>query len=86
MNTDLNLVLSFQLFLVINITCFFKEKIFSYVYMFIFQLQRFYIFNDLNKERKGLMGIGAVISAQIVNKIKINLIDIRFGQLFGHPQ
>jgi len=39
MNTDLNFVLNFQLFLVINITSFFNERIFGYVYMFIFQLE-----------------------------------------------
>jgi len=32
-----------------------------------FAIRRSYIPDDLNKEGKGLMGIGAVISAQIVN-------------------
>jgi len=39
---------------------------------------RIIIFYYYNKDGKGLMGIGAVISAQLLIS-KINLIGIRFG-------
>jgi len=55
------------------------KKIFFY-YLFIVHPPPILIFkNFLNRKGKGLMGIGAVISAQIVSKMNLIEFNIRFG-------